>query len=123
MAIRRGKEMEVSIDDLHERIRIFYRDKERDAEGNIIRGEIHTRAVVWAKVIPISARMKDGAEETENIVNYRVTIRYREDIEPTDEILWRGWCLELVSPPYDAESRRTWTVMDCRKMVEDGAPA
>ena len=117
MAIRRGKEMEIAIDDLHERIEILYHDKTRDMDGNIVDGEIHTRAAVWAKVIPVTARIGENSEETENAIIYRVTIRHREDIEPTDEILWRGKRLELASPPYDVESRRTWTAFDCRELV------
>lgn len=119
MAIQRGREMGVTIDDLHERIDILYRDRERDIDGNIVAGEIHTRATVWAKVLPISARIGERPQETENIVEYRVTIRWREDIQPTDEIRWRGKRLELVSPAYDVESRRMWTVMECRELVED----
>ena len=120
MAIQRGREMGVTIDDLHERIEIQYREKSRDLDGNIVDGEIHTRAAVWAKVIPVAARIGERPQETENIVTYRVTIRHREDIEPTDEILWRGKRLELASPPYDVESRRMWTIFECRELVENG---
>lgn len=120
MAIRRGKEMDVAIDDLHERIEILYRDKTRDLDGNIVDGEIHTRATVWAKVIPVTARIGEQSEETENEIIYRVTVRYRQDIEPTDEILWRGKRLELTAPPYDVESRRIWTTFECRELIENG---
>ena len=120
MAIRRGKEMDVAIDDLHERIEILYRDKMRDLDGNIVDGEIHTRATVWAKVIPVTARIGEQSEETENEIIYRVTVRHREDIETTDEISWRGKKLTLVSPPYDVESRRIWTTFECRELIENG---
>lgn len=118
MSIQRGREMSVTIDDLHERIEIFYRDKTRDIEGNIVDGEIHTRATVWAKIIPVTARIGEQSGETGNEVRYRVTVRYRNDIEPTDEILWRGRRLVLASPPYDVESRRMWTAFECRELVE-----
>ena len=120
MAIRRGKEMDVTIDDLHERIEILCRNKERDSEGNIIDGKERARATVWAKILPIAARIGERPQETENSVTYRVTIRHREDIEPTDEILWHGKRLALVAPPYDVESRRIWTVFECRELVEHG---
>ena len=123
MAIRRGAGMNVTLDDLHERIEILYRDKDRDPDGNIVGGEIHTRATVWAKVIPATARIGERSEETGNEIIYRVTIRHRDDIEPTDEISWRGKRLTLVAPPYDAESRRIWTVFECREMVEHGEEA
>lgn len=118
MAIRRGAGMNVTLDDLHERIEIQYRDKTRDIEGNIVDGEIHTRATVWAKIIPVTARIGEQSGETGNEVRYRVTVRYRNDIEPTDEILWRGRRLVLASPPYDVESRRMWTAFECRELVE-----
>lgn len=118
MSIQRGREMSVTIDDLHERIEIFYRDKTRDIDGNIVDGEIHTRATVWAKIIPVTARIGEQSGETGNEVRYRVTVRYRNDIEPTDEILWRGRRLVFVSPPYDVESRRMWTAFECRELVE-----
>ena len=120
MAIRRGREMDVTIDDLHERIEILYRDKTRDIEGNIVDGEIHTRAKVWAKVIPVTARIGEQSEETKNEIIYRVIIRHREDIETTDEISWRGKRLELTAPPYDVESRRIWTTFECRELIENG---
>ncbi len=119
MAIQRGTAMNTTLDDLHERITIRYCDKDRDNDGNIVDAEIHTRATVWAKVIPIAARIGEGSQETENMVTYRITIRYREDIEPTDEILWRDRRMEIISPPYDVESRRIWTMMECREMVEN----
>ena len=118
MAIRRGREMDVTIDDLHERIEIQHRNKTRDKEGNIVDGEIHTRAAVWAKVIPVTARIGEQSGETENEIIYRVTIRHREDIETTDEISWRGKRLEIIAPPYDVESRRMWTAFECRELVE-----
>lgn len=118
MAIQRGAGMNVTLDDLHERIEIQHRDKARDIDGNIVDGEIHTRATVWAKIIPVTARIGEQSTETENKIIYRVTVRYRNDIEPTDEILWRGRRLVFVSPPYDVESRRMWTAFECRELVE-----
>ena len=118
MAIQRGAGMNVTLDDLHERIEIQHRDKTRDIDGNIVDGEIHTRATVWAKVIPVTARIGEQSEETENEIIYRVTVRHREDIETTDEISWRGKRLEIIAPPYDVESRRMWMAFECRELAE-----
>jgi SPP1 family predicted phage head-tail adaptor len=49
-----------------------------------------------------------------------VIIRYRSDIRPDDEVLWRGKRLQIVGTPYDAESSHIWTVMECREAVQDG---
>lgn len=124
MAIQRGSVIQnTSIDDLHERISIVYRDISRNARGDIIRGEEKVRAMVWAKVLPYGAKSEDGGISRTNDVNYRVTIRHRTDVLPDDEILWRGKRLQMTAPPYDAEARRIWLVMECREAVADGAPA
>lgn len=124
MAIQRGSVIQnTSIDDLHERISIVYREISRNARGDIIRGEEKVRAMVWAKVLPYGAKSEDGGISRTNDVNYRVTIRHRDDVLPDDEILWRGKRLQMTAPPYDAEARRIWLVMECREAVADGASA
>ena len=119
--INTGAIMQTSIDDLRERVTITRRTKSRDAYGNIIRGAPAVVAECWAKVLASGAVIKSGYSETVNQINYRVIVRYRGDIKPTDRITWRGKTLIMTAPPYDAESRRVWTVMECKELVEDGA--
>ena len=114
-----GQAMRTTIDDLAERIEIKYAATTQDAAGNIIKGTETSRGVCWAKVLPIKAVIGDGYNENVNEISYRVTVRYRTDIEPTDIVIWRGKRLALLSPAYDAESRHIWTVFDCRELVED----
>ena len=110
-----------STDDLTERISIIYQSTRRNERGDIVEIEDITRAEIWAKVLPIAARRYiDGAVELTNEISYRVTIRYRIDIAPDDIILWRGKRLRQTSPPYDAESCRIWTVLECEEMISDG---
>ena len=120
--ISRGSIIEnTNTDDLHERIRVVFHMKQRNSQGDIINdGEEQTRCEVWAKVLPISAKRTDGYAEKVNEISYRIIVRYRTDILPDDEILWNGKRFQITSPPYDAESRRIWTVIECREMVEDG---
>ena len=116
-----GNAMRTTVDDLAERIDVVYHETTQDAAGNIINtGTELSRGARWAKVLPISAVIADGYNENENAVTYRVTVRYCTDIEPTDTITWRGKRLSLVAPPYDAESRRVWTILDCRELIENG---
>jgi hypothetical protein len=56
-----------------------------------------------------------------NQVDYRVVVRYRTDILPDDEVLWRGKRLRMIKPAYDAESARTWTVLECQEVLADAA--
>lgn len=120
--ITRGSVIEnTSTDDLRERVRIVYHERTRNDRGDIIDGEELTRCEVWAKILPLSAKRSGGYVEELSEVIYRITVRYRTDILPDDEILWNGKRLQQTAPPYDAESRRMWTVLECREMVADGA--
>ncbi len=118
-----GSAMQTSIDDLTERIEIRYAERHRDAAGNLIPGEPQSRGTCWAKVLPLAAAVGDGVEAKANIVRYRVTIRYRDDLWPNDWLVWRGKVLTITSPPYDAESRRKWLVLDCQEAIADAGTA
>jgi SPP1 family predicted phage head-tail adaptor len=118
--INTGSIMRTSIDDLTERISIVYQTTTRNPRGDIVRGADVERGSVWAKVLPTSAPISNTGIEREARIGYRVIIRYRNDIRPDDEILWRGKRLRLTGTPYDAESRRIWTVLECQEAVQDG---
>ena len=117
--ITEGSIMQTSIDDLHEKVTILRATKTRDDDGNIIPSYSALRNV-WAKVLPISAAIKDGYSAQDNEVVYRIVIRYADDLLYDDRIGWRGKILILTAPPYDAESRHVWTVIIAREMVENG---
>ena len=118
--INAGAAMRTNIDDLTERIEIVYYPTTQDTAGNLINGTETSRGTCWAKVLPVSAAIADGYNENANEIKYRITVRFRTDIEPTDIVKWRGKKLALLSPAYDAESRKVWTTFDCRELVEDG---
>ena len=119
--INTGTIMRTSIDDLTERISIVYQTTVLNERGNAIRSQDMVRCSVWAKVLPISARSMLGSVELEAEVTYRIVIRYRNDIEPNDQIIWNGKRMDLTAPPYNAESRRIWTVLECKEAREYGA--
>lgn len=116
-----GSVISTSIDDLSKRIKIVYFATDRNQYGDIVKSEEMERCQVWAKILPFNARISDTPPERTNKISFRVTIRYRTDIKPDDEILWRGRRLKILTPPYDAESRKIFLVMDCEEVVEDGA--
>ena len=118
--INTGAVMRTSIDDLTERISIVYHAHTRNARGDIVPGTQSTRCTVWAKVLPLGGPMSDTGIEREAAINYRIIIRYRTDILPDDEILWRGRRLVQIGTPYDAESRKIWLVLEAREAVQDG---
>ena len=112
---------QTTIDDLTERIMIMYRPKSRNKRGDIIQGDSKIRCRCFAKIYPYQARNQDDSSiELQNMVNYRVVTRYRDDIQPDDFILWRDKILKMRSPPYDAESRHIFTIFECVEVISDG---
>lgn len=70
-----------------------------------------TYDTVWAKVEPLSGRERYHAQQTQASANYRVTIRYRDDVSPADRILWRGRVMNIRFPA-DAGPRNPWLPLD-----------
>jgi SPP1 family predicted phage head-tail adaptor len=49
-----------------------------------------TDGTVWARLRPVRGNERTEADRTEAKADYLVTIRYRDDLLPTDRIEWRG---------------------------------
>ena len=112
---------QTTIDDISERIKIIYYEKKRNKRGDIVKGDEKIRCEVYAKIYPYMSKSTDGRElELTNEINYRVTIRYREDIKPDDEIIWGQRRLKMLNPAYDVENRRIYLTMECRELLADG---
>lgn len=109
-----------SFDDLRERIKVLYYDYSRDEIGDIVSRTEKTRYTCWAKILPYAAKDGHDVASKSAEIYYRIIIRYRKNIKPDDIIFWRSKKLQIVSPPYDAENRHLWLVIDCRELVEDG---
>lgn len=112
---------QTTLDDLSERISVVYFETTRNERGDIVKGAENVRCMIWAKVLPLTGRIEDTAPERLNSVTYRVTIRYRKDILPDDEILWRGRRFKMVTVPVDVEGRHIWTMFEVKEAVGDGA--
>ena len=109
-----------SVDDLMDRIKIVYHETARNERGDIVDGEEVIRAEVWAKVLPLVGKIDDVTPERLNTVTYRITIRYRTDIMPDDEVIWRGRRFKLITPPVDVENYHIWTTFDVTEAIQDG---
>lgn len=111
---------QTSVDDLSERISVVYFETTRNARGDIVKGIEITRCTVWAKVLPLAGKISDVTPQRENEITYRITIRFRQDIKPDDEIVWRGRRLKITTPPFDIETRNIWTQFECKEVIPDG---
>lgn len=112
--------MYVYLNELKQRVIILRPTVEEDEVGNLIEQGRSKVATVWAKVLPYAAKISDGYAEKVDEVNYRVVIRYREDIETTDLLQWRGKTLIISAPPYPLDGGRKYLVMEAKELVEDG---
>ena len=112
--------MYVNLSELKQRVKILRPRVEEDEVGNLIEHGRSKVTTVWAKVLPYDAKISDGYAEKVDEVNYRVVIRYREDIETTDLLQWRGKTLIISAPPYPLDGGRKYLVMEAKELVEDG---
>lgn len=108
------------IDDMSERIRIVQKESARSPTGDIIDGEETTLLEAWAKVIPMAAKTDANTTARVNEVAYRFIIRYRNTVKADDEVIWRGRRFSMTAPPYDADARGLYLVMECMELVADG---
>lgn len=104
------------ISDLRERVTIERPVESLDSMGG--------RARIWEHVATIHAavtgrfgeeRFARGIEAA--TINYRIIIRFRQDVDASCRILWRGKRLD-VTAAYDAEGRRCWLTID----AQEGSP-
>ena len=112
--------MYVSLNELRQRVTILRPATTVDEMGNLIENGQEEVCTVWAKILPYAAKISDGYAEKVDEVNYRIIIRYRSDIEVTDEIKWRSHRFVQTAPAYDVRSNRQYLVMEVRELIEDG---
>ena len=109
----------MSVDELREKIQIVYFPELIDDEGNYIKSKVPV--VKWqgfAKVLPIASKIANSKNEIIHEVDYRIIIRYRNDIESNDFVIYRNKKLKMLNVPFDLENRRQWLQMDCKELIE-----
>lgn len=77
-------------------------------------------AEVWARAQPLRGKEYFAASQTQATVDVRFVIRWRDDIDETMRVLWRGEPHAIVSPPIDPEGHRESLELMCVKGVGDG---
>lgn len=112
--------MNVTLNELRERIKIVRPITMVDDAGNLLEESEAEVATVWAKILPYAAKISNGYAEKIEEINYRIVIRYREDVTVSDRIYWRGRIFYLTAPPYDMKSNREYLAIEARELVEDG---
>lgn len=81
---------------MRERVTLQRPTQVRSASGET-RLEWSDIATVWASVDGLSARDIMQAQQAELLATHKVTIRYRDDIDHTARMIYRGRTMELSS--------------------------
>ena len=72
-------------------------------------------ATVWAAVEGLSGQTYFAAQQTVERSDHRVTIRYRQDVQPGMIVRHTGRELEIQSA-LDVDGRRRWLTLICREV-------
>lgn len=102
-----------AIGDLRERVMIQRTTNTRDSVGGIIQSWA-TVATVWASVEPMSAGEQFRRQQVQAKADWRVTIRYRNDILPADRITWRERVFQVRG--LTADERRRFLAISCEEL-------
>lgn len=94
---------------LNQRVQIQRVSNTRDDMGGMIQSWA-TIATVWAEVKPISAGEQFRRQQIQASASHKVTIRYRNDLLPSDRIVWRNRTFQLKGEMNEDQRRRfsTW---------------
>ena len=112
--------MIINLAELRHRITIQRPTKIIDAEGNVVEDFRSDLQTIWAKVLPAVAKISDGYLEEVQEVTYKIAVRYGVDIQITDFLLWEGKTLKQIAPPYLADGKKKYLILEARELVEDG---
>lgn len=73
----------------------------RDEDGFETEGSWQEYIKLWAKVTPLSAKDLISAKADQSEVVARMKIRYREDIDTTMQVIWKGRVFSIQSQALD----------------------
>lgn len=106
----------MSAGDLRERVVLRLPQPTLDVVGDQVEGWVDV-ATVWARVQAVSGqRGVEQVARSEDVMRWRVTIRYRADISPGWLLLWRSRRLR-VDAAMPGE-RRDWLVLECVEVLD-----
>lgn len=94
--------MPVHAGELRHRITVqAFTDDERDEDGFEIEPTWVDYTKLWAKVTPLSSKDLISAQSDQSEVVARMKIRYREDIDTTMRVIWKGRIFAISSQALD----------------------
>jgi len=109
------KSCDMGASKLRERVKLQRKNTQSDGAGGLL-VEWVTYAEVRAFVNPVSSRERMFSERIEPVITHRIVIRYRDDIDAADRIVWRGHEMRI-EPPRNIEARDRWLEFDAEMGV------
>jgi head-tail adaptor len=73
-----------------------------------------------AQVINLNGREAIIGNVLQGVALFDITVRYRTDLKPADQLLWNGRELNVIGAE-DREGRRQWTVIQASTQAPQGA--
>ncbi len=82
---------------LNKRITVEYQQESRDTDGAVIKNWVEF-CKPWASIQPLTGKEYfDAAQSVDNVVNTKITIRYRAGIKPDMRILYKDAIYDITS--------------------------
>ena len=78
-----------------------YQQGGRDNDGFNLPSQWIDYAKLWSKITPLSAKDLISAQSDQSEVTARMKIRYREDINTTMRVIWKGRIFSIQSQALD----------------------
>lgn len=112
--------MLMRIGDLRDKITIRRRSEAKNAAGGLDLGWTTLAENLWANVVNINSREAVIGGVLQGISYFNITVRYRTDLKASDQILWKGRELNIVSAE-DRFGKRQWTLIQASTASPQGA--
>jgi SPP1 family predicted phage head-tail adaptor len=105
--------------DLRDRITIRRRTETKNSRGGLDIGWADL-ASVWANVRSLNGREALIGGVLTGVSYFEITVRYRTDLEPSQQILWGDRELNIISAE-DKSGTRQWTAIQASTEAPEGA--
>jgi len=105
----------MGIGQMRERVSIEAESLADDGMGGSVRS-YEAVAVVWAKVKPLKGGEKLFAAQVEARQAYHVTIRYRDDVNTTQRLVWRGNVMNIKAVA-NTDMHQRFLILECEAGV------
>jgi SPP1 family predicted phage head-tail adaptor len=107
--------------ELRERVTIRRQSNSKNPKTGGLERSWATVATVWAKIRSLNGKEAVIGEVLSGVSVFEVIIRHRTDVAASDQVLWNGRELNVLTPPEDRSGRKQWLWMTASTQTPQGA--